>query len=103
MINFMTRFGKLVTARTVVTMTAMTRKTMTKNEKEALVQATSASKQEVLRLKSQLSTREVEVRNKALVMLPIARHRKSWTKCLASSKTVSLRRTDTLPTCDLMP
>ena len=42
-------------------MTAMTRMTM--NEKEALVQATSASKQEVLRLKSQLSTREIEVRN----------------------------------------
>ena len=40
MINFMTRFGKLVTARTVVTMTAMTRKT--KNEKEALAQAMTA-------------------------------------------------------------
>ena len=33
MIHFMTRFGKLVTARTVVPMTAMTRKTMTKKTK----------------------------------------------------------------------
>ena len=33
MIHFMTRFGKLVTARTAVPMTAMTRKTMTKKTK----------------------------------------------------------------------